>query len=562
MMLSRTKPATGPGSTTPAAKQKEKKKKIPKLEELLDMRDYTGALTLLEFNRNHGKSDDMTDLWIAYTAFHLGDYKRAMEEYEALTQKGGATGDVYSFLACCYFFLGMYKQADEAVHTAIGGNGGPRSRLQNRLLFHLSHKFNDEKRLMGYHQNLQDMIEDQLSLASIHYLRSHYQEAIDIYKRILLDNRDYLALNVYVALCYYKLDYYDVSQEVLAVYLQQFPDSAIAINLKACNHFRLYNGKAAEAELKSLQDIASQSFSFAQDLIKHNLVVFRSGEGALQVLPPLIDVIPEARLNLVIYHLKNDDVNEAYNLIKDVEPTTPQEYILKGVVNSALGQEQGSREHLKLAQQYFQLVGGSASECDTIPGRQCMASCFYLLKQFEDVLIYLNSIKSYFYNDDSFNFNYAQAKAAVGNYKEAEEVFMLIQNEKIKNDYVYLSWLARCYIMNRKARLAWELYLKMETSGESFSLLQLIANDCYKMGQFYYAAKAFDVLERLDSNPEYWEGKRGACVGVFQLIIAGHEPKETLRDVVAMLRNTGNPQVEYITRTMKKWAKENRVPIM
>ena len=36
-------------------------------------------------------------------------------------------------------------------------------------------------------------------------------------------------------------------------------------------------------------------------------------------------------------------------------------------------------------------------------------------------------------------------------------------------------------IMNRKSRLAWELYLKMETSGESFSLLQLIANDCYKV---------------------------------------------------------------------------------
>ena len=51
---------------------------------------------------------------------------------------------------------------------------------------------------------------------------------------------------MYVALCYYKLDYYDVSQEVLAVYLQHYPDSAIAINLKACNHFRLYNGKAAE----------------------------------------------------------------------------------------------------------------------------------------------------------------------------------------------------------------------------------------------------------------------------------------------------------------------------
>lgn len=58
--------------------------------------------------------------------------------------------------------------------------------------------------------------------------------------------RDFLALKVYVALCYYKLDYYDVSQEVLAVYLQSMPDSTIALNLKACNHFRLYNGKAAE----------------------------------------------------------------------------------------------------------------------------------------------------------------------------------------------------------------------------------------------------------------------------------------------------------------------------
>ena len=51
-------------------------------------------------------------------------------------------------------------------------------------------------------------------------------------------------------MCYYKLDYYDVSLEILAVYLSAHPDSAIAINLKACNHFRLYNGKAAEGELK------------------------------------------------------------------------------------------------------------------------------------------------------------------------------------------------------------------------------------------------------------------------------------------------------------------------
>ena len=179
---------------------------------------------------------------------------------------------------------------------------------------------------MGYHQNLQDVFEDQLTLASIHYLRNHYQEAVDIYKRLLLENREYLALNVYIAMCYYKLDYFDVSQEVLSIYLQSNPDSAIAINLQACNHFKLYNGKAAETEIKKLLEDPTQ-YPFSEDLIKHNVAVFRNGEGALQIFPPLLDVIPEARLNLVIYHLRNQDILSAYNLVKDIEPSNPQVYL-------------------------------------------------------------------------------------------------------------------------------------------------------------------------------------------------------------------------------------------
>jgi intraflagellar transport protein 56 len=120
-------------------------------------------------------------------------------------------------------------------------------------------------------------------------------------------------------------------------------------------------------------------------------------------------------------------IQEAYDLIKDMEPSTPPEYILKGVVNSCVGQATGSREHLKMAQQFFQLVGASASECDTIPGRQCMAQCFFLLKQFEDVNIYLSSIKAYLYNDDNFNWNFGISSAAVGNYKVAEETLLLVQ---------------------------------------------------------------------------------------------------------------------------------------
>ncbi len=139
------------------------------------------------------------------------------------------------------------------------------------------------------------------------------------------------------------------------------------------------------------------------------------GENALKVLPHLVDFIPEAKLNLVrivhvgvalrhlqcasghlgpppgqrcaglscgcsfprqsdprphrppsplssqvIYHLRHDSVSEAYELIKDLDPSIPQEYILKGVVNTMMGQNLGSREHLKMAQQFFQLVRAPA----------------------------------------------------------------------------------------------------------------------------------------------------------------------------------------------------------
>ncbi len=593
--------------------------KKPKLDEFIANRDYTGAITLLEFQRHTGEANPLTLPWLGYAAFHLGDYKKALDVY---TELAVAEPVYHLYASCCQFYLGEYSLAEEAARKGIVGSTGPTSapttantRLQNRLLFHISHKQNDEAKLMKHHGLITDATEDQLSLASIHYLRNHFQEATDIYKRLLIEYRDYLALQVYVAmwsahthalllsaarsagsalrmrcslvsplsllllffvllllllssflsslvppplslsLSYYKLDYYDVSLEILAPYLSAHPDSAIAMNLKACNHYKLYDGKAAEMELKGmLETIHTQSQNFDNDLVRHNLVVFRGGANALQVLPPLVGVVPEARLNFVIYHLRHHAIMEAYELIKDLEPTTPQEYILKGVVNASVGQLNDSREHLKLAQQFFQLVGASASECDTIPGRQCMASCFFLLKQFDDVLIYLNSVKAYSFADSIFNFNHGIALAATEQYREAEEALLLVTDEKYKIEYVYLSHLARCYIMNGKARDAWELYLKMESNTDSFQMLVLIANDCYKVGAFYYAAKAFDVLERLDPSNEYWEGKRGACCGVFQQVVARVERKEHLRDVIVMLRNNVNsPQSEFMVRVMKKW---------
>ena len=124
-----------------------------------------GAMAVLEFNRHSGKGGDDVDMWLGYCAFHMGDYKRAMLEYEALTHSKSPPKSVWINLAVCYFYLGMYKESEKMAEK------GDKSRLKTRLMFHLSHKFGDEKKLMKYHSELEDVIEDQLSLASIHYLR-------------------------------------------------------------------------------------------------------------------------------------------------------------------------------------------------------------------------------------------------------------------------------------------------------------------------------------------------------------------------------------------------------
>lgn len=75
----------------------------------------------------------------------------------------------------------------------------------------------------------------------------------------------------------------------------------------------------------------AQGLKFAKS---HNILSFKNWYDIMQVQCTCIKTIYCCGCA--------DDINEAYNLIKDLEPTTPQEYILKGVVNAALGQEQGS----------------------------------------------------------------------------------------------------------------------------------------------------------------------------------------------------------------------------
>ena len=93
------------------------------------------------------------------------------------------------------------------------------------------------------------------------------------------------------------------------------------------------------AHTTPLQALEDAGFSLqSSDTIKHNLVVFRGGEGALGALPALIPTVPEARTNLAVYHLRGGRLAEAAALVEDIKPASPPEYLLKATVAASLGQ--------------------------------------------------------------------------------------------------------------------------------------------------------------------------------------------------------------------------------
>lgn len=101
--------------------------------------------------------------------------------------------------------------------------------------------------------------------------------------------------------------------------------------------------------------------------------------------------------------------------------------------------------------------------------------------------------------------------------------------------------------MNGKPGLAWKIYIEMETSADSFTLLQLIANDCYQMGHFYYSSKAFEALVKLERDePSYSEGLRGAVVGTFQMVISGKETGDHLVEALSILKSVEGNKKEVL----------------
>ena len=119
--------------------------------------------------------------------------------------------------------------------------------------------------------------------------------------------------------------------------------------------------------------------------------------------------------------------------------------------------------------------------------------------------------------------------------------------------------------MNGEPNSAWQLYLDMDTSNDSLILMNQIANDCYRKGYFVISLKAFDMLCRLDSENEqmHHQGKLGAAVGVFQMVITRKATAEQFEDMINILKNTStagiekDPAVDQILKTIRDWCQQN-----
>jgi intraflagellar transport protein 56 len=107
-------------------KTKKAEDKTPQMDDMVKKRDYTGAVALLEFMKHSDDAEKDTLAWIGYCAFHMGDYKKALEAYEEWESRGQAPDEVHLYKACCLFYLQMFKVAEQEASK------GPANLLQNR----------------------------------------------------------------------------------------------------------------------------------------------------------------------------------------------------------------------------------------------------------------------------------------------------------------------------------------------------------------------------------------------------------------------------------------------
>ena len=521
------------------------------IQRCIESRDYIGASTFIDFIKtelNHPYTKDIA-LWNGYSLFHSGQYDEAIKVYEELLKQEPDDTVLYLYISSCHFYNQEY---DEARQAALKG---PDCDLRTRLIFHIAHQRNDEDELFNAHSRLVGTLENQLSLAAIHYMRGHYQEAIDIYQRLLEEHPDFIALQVYIAMCEFKLEMYAESNETVDAYLAENSDSAVALNLKSCDYLRLFDPDIAESQLLQIKKFSSAAYDFVNALISHNLCIFHDGVDGFTVLPKLVSALSEARYNLAVLYMRENNATEANEILQDYQPIELNESILKGTVLLAIGQLNSEAAPIEEANAIFAEIGSMDNYKDTIPGRECLASTKFIVGEYDETLRVLQTIEEYVADQDEFNYNKGMALASTSQWAEAERYFLMVRNPSYTKEIYYVSWLCRCYIKNKKADEAWKLYVDLTSTEDSKTLLHIIASDCFSTGQYYYAMRAYDVLSKYETDPQLRDGLIASAVGVFRGVLTRKEPSDRVHDVISIL--SGEPDAAQVLQTIRQYSLES-----
>eukprot|EP00768_Dysnectes_brevis_P005483 gnl/Dysnectes_brevis/3980_a5188_459.p1 GENE.gnl/Dysnectes_brevis/3980_a5188_459~~gnl/Dysnectes_brevis/3980_a5188_459.p1 ORF type:complete len:550 (-),score=206.29 gnl/Dysnectes_brevis/3980_a5188_459:42-1646(-) len=469
---------------------------IPSLESFIERRDFVGAVTLLKFQKQNKTVEEGVDadLWLAYCYFHLAEYEKADIIYAELLETGTSTdpSNLRLFRAICLLYQGKYQEA-RTLSASL-----PQQPLRNRLSFHTCARLLDEEGLMLHHSRLRNVPADQLALAGVHYLRSHFEQALECYEEVSATQPDSPALLLYMAMCYYRLGQYDRCLPLLEGYMERAEESITSLNLLSCVHYQMGHPEKALEAIAHLEDYPELA---KLPLVKHNKCVFEQLSAGSHVLPTLLGVIPEARINLVKLELDRGNHAEAWKLLSNFEPAVSLEYVVKAATAAHHGQDSGDLTVLRYAQAAFSTVGKSEADKDTILGRRSMASSFFLLGEFADACLYLESVSELLQEsgsvDPQFCLNFGTALAASGRFQEALDQFLLcVDSPHFGSEH--RAWLVRCLVRLGRATEAFEVYLKSDSGEEEPSgLLTLIAHECFGAGEWRLCAKASDILIKL-----------------------------------------------------------------
>ncbi len=174
---------------------------------------------------------------------------------------------------------------------------------------------------------------------------------------------------------------------------------------------------------------------------------------------------------------------------------------------------------------------------------------------------------SHLADDDDFNWNYGIALAAAGEHIEAENRLLKAQNDLYRQELSYCTWLARCYIKNKKAELAWNLYSSIDEENR-IHFLKVIGGDSFRAKSFLIAARSFHKLSNLDIDVDYSQGIKSACVGIFRNVVCenyiknalSEAAKNSLREAIDILQDIdveAHNDLKQILITLKNWMKRN-----